>query len=50
MGQQVQERSAVIKKPGVILGQLKKESVMLDKDGNEIDKRTKRVIKLNEQN
>jgi hypothetical protein len=39
------ERSAVIKKPGVVIGQLRKESEMLDRDGNVIDPRTKQVIR-----
>lgn len=49
IGNGITERSAVIKPAQTFVsGNLKKESVMLDKDGNEIDRRTKRVVKLNE--
>lgn len=46
---QTGERSAVIKKPSVVISpNLKKESIMLDRDGNQIDRRTKQVIKYND--
>jgi len=45
----VGERSAIIKKGSVVLGPLKRVSEMLDRDGNTIDRRSKQVIKYNEQ-
>jgi hypothetical protein len=39
------ERSAVIKKPGVVIGQLRKESEMLNANGDVINPRTKQVIR-----
>ena len=50
MGQQNSERSQVIKKSGVVIGPLKRESELLDSDGNTIDRRTKQIIKSREQN
>lgn len=37
------------KKSRVVIGPLKKESVMLDRNGNQIDRRTRQIVKLNEQ-
>lgn len=40
-----QERGGVVRKPSVVIGTLKKESEMLDSDGNVIDPRTKQIIR-----
>lgn len=46
----VGERSGVTRKATTTISpNLKRESEMLDKDGNVIDRRTKRVIKYNQQ-
>lgn len=48
-GQIVTEKSGTIQTGKTVVAQsLKRESVMLDRDGNVIDPRTKRVIKLAE--
>lgn len=45
----IAERSGKVKQGGVYISpNLKRESVMLDRNGNQIDPRTKQVIKLAE--
>jgi hypothetical protein len=43
------ERSGIIQKQGVVLGQLKKESEMLNANGDVINPRTKQIIKRKEE-
>lgn len=45
---QINERAGVVNRGKTVLGPLKKESVMLDANGNQIDRRTKQIIKLAE--
>lgn len=45
---QVTGRSAVVERGGVYISpNLKRQSVMLDRNGNEIDPRTKKILKYN---
>lgn len=45
---EVSERSGTINKKGVYIAKnLKRESVTLDRSGNEIDPRSKRILKYN---
>ncbi len=47
--QGIQTNERKIKSGGTFIAQnLKKESIMLDKDGNQIDPRTKQIINQNE--
>ena len=42
-------REAVIGKASVVIGDIKRESTFLDRDGNEINPRTRQIIKRKEE-
>jgi hypothetical protein len=47
---QITERSATVQRGSVYISpNLKRQSVMLDRNGNEIDPRTKRILKHNQE-
>ena len=49
-GQNEGTREGTIQKKGVVIGQLKRGSELLDTNGNTINPRTKEIIKRREQN
>lgn len=46
----LQQNNKTVKRTGVSIGQLKKESVFIDSHGNQIDPITKQIIKFAEEN